>query len=142
GTASNPKKMWDPITGEMTQEDGAPEDLFLSYSMDKGESYWEDEWVVNPDSDGTLPGETVTGWLRLAKGDQEQGEVQIRMTPDGSRFYGSWLDEGDVGSDIVFRRVMSPEFPANVAPVPVADTSAMVDDGSTEDDFTDDSGGE
>ncbi|MBU8871727.1 MAG: hypothetical protein KOO60_12745, partial [Gemmatimonadales bacterium] len=142
GTASNPKKMWDPITGEMTQEDGAPEDLFLSFSMNKGESYWEDEWIVNPDSDGGNGGETVTGWLSLAKGDQEQGEVQIRMTPDGSRFYGSWLDEGAVGSDIMFRRVMSSSFLVNIAPVPVADTSAMVDDGSTEDDFTDDSGGE
>ena len=36
------------------------------------------------------------------------------MTPDGSRFYATWQDEGDEGSDIMFRRMMRPEFPANV----------------------------
>jgi len=110
GTASNPKK--DPVTGE--QEDGAPMDLYYSFTQDKGESYVEDEWVVNPDGDSTIAGETVTGWGWLAKGAQEQGEVQIRMTPDGSRFYSCWLDEGDEGSDITFRRIMPAEFLAKV----------------------------
>lgn len=91
-----------------------PEDLFLTFSQDKGTSFIMDEWVVNPDSDGNHPGETVQGWFRLAKDDAEQGEVQIRMTPDGSRFYASWLDEGDEGSDIMFRRMMPPEFPQNI----------------------------
>jgi hypothetical protein len=40
------------------------------------------------------------------------------MTPDGSRFYATWLQEGEEGSDIWFRRVMSPAFPANVATTP------------------------
>jgi len=93
----------------------APEDLFMSFSQDCGTTLVLDEWVVNPDSSGNWAGITVTGWFRLAKGDQEQGEVQIRMTPDGSRFYGCWLDEGEEGSDIIFRRMMPPEFPANVA---------------------------
>ena len=31
----------------------------------------------------------VTGGITLAKGDPEQGEVQLRMTPDGSRFYAA-----------------------------------------------------
>ncbi len=92
-----------------------PEDLFLTFSKDRGTTFVMDEWVVNPDSDGNNPGETVKDWFRLAKDEAEQGEVQIRMTPDGSRFYGCWLDEGDEGSDIMFRRMMSPEFPANVA---------------------------
>jgi hypothetical protein len=92
----------------------APEDLFLSYSLDRGNTLAEDTWVVNPDSDGNHAGETVSGWYRLAKGDQEQGEVQIRMTPNGERFYGVWLDEGEEGSDIMFRRMMPTEFPANV----------------------------
>jgi len=39
------------------------------------------------------------------------------MTPDGSRFYSVWLDEGEEGSDILFRRIMPKEFECNVAPV-------------------------
>ena len=93
----------------------APEDLFMSFSKDKGTTLELEEWEVNPDSSGNYAGEIVTRWFRLAKGDQEQGEVQIRMTPDGSRFYACWLDEGEEGSDIMFRRMMPPEFPANVA---------------------------
>ena len=89
------------------------EDLFLSFSQDRGNVFNEDTWVVNPDSDGNHAGETVIGWYRLAKGDQEQGEVQIRMTPNAERFYSVWLDEGEEGSDIMFRRMMPVEFPAN-----------------------------
>ena len=91
--------------------------------MDRGETYFVDSWVVNPDSEGDNSGETVEGAPWMAKGDvQEQGEVQLRQTPDGSRFYASWLDEGDEGSDIVFRRIMPIDFPANqgegyVAPI-------------------------
>jgi len=96
--------------------DKFPEDLFFSFSIDKGTTLAEEEWVVNPDSEGNYAGETVTGWYRLAKGDQEQGEVQLRMTPNGERFYSVWLDEGDEGSDIVFRRIMPSEFFNNVAP--------------------------
>ena len=82
-----------------------------------------DTWVVNPDSDGNNAGVEVTDWFRLAKGEPEQGEVQLRMTPSGERFYGSWLEEGEEGSDIVFRRLMPAEFPANVA----EDTTTSVD---------------
>jgi hypothetical protein len=81
--------------------------------MDRGESYEEVEWVVNPDSAGNHAGETVTGWDRLAKGDPEQGEAQLRMTPDGSRFYATWLQEGEEGSDIWFRRITPSAFPGN-----------------------------
>ncbi len=99
----------------LTDEEKDPEDLYFSYSDDKGTTLWEDSWEVNPDSSGNHAGETVTGWFRLAKGDPEQGEVQIRMTPDGSRFYACWLEEGDDGSDIMFRRVMPSSFPVNVS---------------------------
>ncbi len=99
-------------------EEAAPMDLYYSFSQDKGESYVEVEWVVNPDSEGNNAGETVTGWDWLAKGNAEQGEAQLRMTPDGSRFYATWLQEGDEGSDIWFRRIMSPEFPSNLATTP------------------------
>lgn len=138
GTSTNPKK--DPVTGE--QEEPVPADLYYSFSMDKGENYHEDEWVVNPDSDGNLPGETVYGFGWMAKGDQEQGEVQLRMTPDGSRFYASWLDEGQVGSDIIFRRIMSADFPANNASgISETTTTAPEEEAGSVDDFSSDSGG-
>ncbi len=111
GTSTNPKK--DPVTGE--QEDSVPLDLFYSFTQDKGETFVEVAWDVNPDSIGNFPGETVYRWDYIAKGDPEQGEVQLRSTPDGSRFYSSWLGEGN-GSNIMFRRIMSPAFPVNVAP--------------------------
>ncbi len=93
--------------------DKAPEDLFYSFSTDKGTTLFEDVWVVNPDSSGNWPGVEVTGWGRLAKSEAEDGEVQLRMTPDGSRFYSCWLEEGEEGSDILFRRIMSKEFEVN-----------------------------
>jgi hypothetical protein len=142
GTSTNPKKVLDPVTGEMVQEEPHPTDLYWSFSMDKGETYHVDEWVVNPDSDGGLAGETVYGTPWMAKGDQEQGEVQLRMTPDGTRFYASWLDEGEEGSDIVFRRIMSADFPQNNAAT--ATTAVAIEpeeDESSSDDFSSDSGG-
>ena len=90
-----------------------PEDLFYTFSIDKGTTLFEDEWIVNPDSDGNHAGETVRGWGRLAKSDAQEGEVQLRMTPDGSRFYSSWLEEGNGGNDIMFRRLTPKEFGAN-----------------------------
>jgi hypothetical protein len=78
----------------------------------------------------------------MGKGPQEQGEVQLRMTPDGSRFYASWLDEGEAGSDIVFRRIMSADFTANNASE-TADSTAIVveEEAGSIDDFSSDSGG-
>jgi hypothetical protein len=111
GTATNPKKELDPVTGEWVQEEAAPMDLFYSFSQDLGESHVEVAWDVNPDSEGNFAGETVYRWDFLAKGDPEQGEAQLRMTPDGSRFYAVWVQEGEEGSDIWFRRIMSPLFP-------------------------------
>ena len=113
GTSTNPKK--DPETGE--QEEPAPQDLFWSLSIDRGETYYLEEWEVNGTpvgEDAPEQGDIVTGWPWMAKGEQEQGEVQLRMTPDGSRFYACWLDEGAEGSDIVFRRIMPRVFGANV----------------------------
>ena len=140
GTSSNPKK--DPITKE--QEEPAPADLYWSFSMDKGENYFEDTWYVmgNPTTPDVSTGDEKIDYPWMAKGDQEQGEVQLRMTPDGSRFYASWLDEGDEGSDIVFRRIMSALFPANNAGATTTEAVIVTeDDGTSSDDFTTDSGG-
>ncbi|SHJ28958.1 hypothetical protein SAMN02745165_01994 [Malonomonas rubra DSM 5091] len=147
GTSTNPIK--DPITGE--QEEPAPQDLWWSVSVDMGETYYLREWEVNPDSDGGLADETVYRWDYMAKGDQEQGEVQLRETPDGSRFYASWLDEGEDGSDIVFRRILPPVFEANWADGTVPEGTIgydgtilddlLEDDGSSSDAGDGDSGG-
>lgn len=115
GTATNPPKPVGNYDDEDELELSTPMDLYYSFTTDLGESYVEVAWDVNPDSDGNYAGETVYRWDFLAKGDPEQGEAQLRMTPDGSRFYATWLQDGLDGSDIWFRRVMSPVFPANVA---------------------------
>jgi hypothetical protein len=91
----------------------------------------EDTWFVSPDSDGNYAGAEVTRWAFLAKGDPEQGEVQLRMTPDGSRFYSCWLQERAPldpenpthfeGSDVWFRRIAPIEFPANVGVLPTTE---------------------
>ena len=111
--------------------------------MDKGETYFEDTWYVmgNPTTPDVSYGDEMIGYPWMAKGDQEQGEVQLRMTPDGSRFYASWLDEGEEGSDIVFRRIMPYWFDVNNATTAPETVAAPVDDTSS-DDFSSDSGGE
>ena len=111
GTANN-------VPTELGDDEGeyaTPQDIFYSFTTNKGESYAEEAWNINPDSDGNNAGETVYRWASLALGDYQQGEAQLRMTPDGSRFYATWLEEGYGNSDIQFRRIMSPEFDANNA---------------------------
>jgi hypothetical protein len=115
GTASNPGQIVGHPEEPVEIEEAAPMDLFYSFSLDLGETHVEVAWDVNPDSEGNFAGETVTRWDFLAKGDPEQGEAQLRMTPDGSRFYAVWVQDGEEGSDIWFRRIMSPEFDSNVA---------------------------
>lgn len=112
GTANNIPSEFDDDEGEYA----TPMDLFYSFTTNLGESYVEVAWNVNPDSLGNYAGETVYRWDSLAIGDYQQGEAQLRMTPDGSRFYATWLEEGFGNSDIQFRRIMSARFPANVAP--------------------------
>ena len=90
-----------------------------TFTTDKGTTFFLAEWVVNPDSDGNNQGETVTGWGRLAKSNEaEEGEAQLRITPDGSRFYASYLEEGPGGNDILFRRFTPKEFPGNTVSAP------------------------
>lgn len=118
GTAENPPKSADgEILEGVHEKAGAPLDLFYTFSQDRGESFHLDTWEVNPDSDGNFAGESVTRMPRLAKGDPEQGECQLRMTPDGSRFYATWLQEGLEGSDIWMRRMMPKKFQARNAGV-------------------------
>lgn len=60
-------------------------------------------------------GQTLHRWpFESLSGDAGQygseAEAQIRMTPDGSKFYAVWLQESDNFSDIMFRRIIPSEF--------------------------------
>lgn len=118
GTATNVPKPHGNQDDEEEEETAVPADLFYTFTRDRGQTFFQRTWIVNPDSEGNYAGEEVTRTDWLAKGDSEQGEAQIRMTPDGSRFYAVWNQEGIDGSDTWFRRIMSSEFPQNVAPAP------------------------
>lgn len=116
GTATNPDIHLGTSDDDEELGTSMPLDLFYSFTLNKGENYEMVAWHVNPDSLGNYAGQTVYRWASLAYGDAYQGEAQLRMTPDGSRFYASWLEEGSGGSDIMFRRIISPMFRANIAP--------------------------
>ncbi len=77
-----------------------PLDIYYSQTVDKGQRY--QSVIVTPQGGSGKPEE---GWNPLAKDKPQQGAAQLRQTPDGSRMYGIWLEEGDKGSDIIFRRV-------------------------------------
>lgn len=77
-----------------------PLDIDYSRTKDKGQRY--ESVIVTPQGGSGKPQE---GWNPLAKDKPEQGAAQLRQTPDGSRMYGIWLEEGEKGSDIMFRRV-------------------------------------
>ena len=134
GTASNVPKPSGSSDDEAEElESAVPADLFYTFTQDKGETFVETSWVVQGDpqgEDAPETGDTVTGWDWLAKDsaiELEQGEAQIRMTPDGSRFYATWLEENEEESDIWFRRIMPSEFECNVANV-VAGTTVDEDE--------------
>ena len=77
-----------------------PLDIYYSRTLDRGQRF--DTVIVTPQDGGGKPQE---GWNPLAKDKPQQGAAQIRQTSDGSRMYAVWLEEGDEGSDIMFRRV-------------------------------------
>ena len=116
GTATNvPKEVGNIDEDDEAEEHATPADLFYTFTRDRGQTYFKRLWDVNPDSDGNYAGKIVERYDFLAKGDPEQGEAQIRMTPDGSRFYSVWNQEGIDGSDTWLRRIMSPAFEQNVS---------------------------
>ena len=120
GTATNVPKLHGNNNEDEEEEESVPADLYYTFTRDRGQTYYKKTWIVNPDSLGNWAGEEVTRYDYLAKGDPEQGEAQIRMTPDGSRFYAVWNQDGVEGSDCWFRRIMSPDFPQNVVDPPPA----------------------
>jgi hypothetical protein len=101
-------------TKQDADEDGnlpppMPTDMYYARSMDRGESF-ETVEVENANT-----GETEERWDALAKRkDVSEGEAQIRLTPDGNKFYSCWLSESNdaydgpdhfFGSDIWMRKI-------------------------------------
>jgi len=73
-----------------------PLDIYYGRTVDKGQRY---ESVLVTPQDGS--GHPAEGLNLLAKDHPEQGAVQVRQTPDGSRMYSTWLEESNEGSDII-----------------------------------------
>lgn len=115
GTATNVPKAHGNTDDDEEEEHATPADLFYTFTRDRGQSYFMRQWQVNTYSEGPNAGEVIERWDYLAKGDPEQGEAQIRMSPDGSRFYAVWNQDGEDGSDCWFRRIMSMGFPQNIS---------------------------
>ncbi|MCA9548528.1 MAG: hypothetical protein KC933_00745 [Myxococcales bacterium] len=124
GTGDNLKS----TGGETDTPEAPPLDLYYTRSADYGDTYLKVPWNVNPEgnSDNWEQGELVYRYDWFAHGDPEQGEAQIRATPDGSKMYGiyhqctpvvedpdapltrwfPWEPEPTVEDDVWFRRVI------------------------------------
>jgi hypothetical protein len=77
-----------------------PLDIYYGRTLDKGQRF---EGVIVTPQGGS--GQAEEGSNLLARDHPDQGAAQLRQTPDGSRMYGIWLEEGEQGSDIMFRRI-------------------------------------
>ena len=97
-------------------EDAAPTDMYYARTTDFGETYTTVPHNVWVDDQGQPL--QVFDWL--AKRDNvEEGEAQLRLTPDGSKGYASYLSESNTaydgpdhfkGSDIWFRKLGEADF--------------------------------
>ncbi|UFH58647.1 choice-of-anchor O protein [Sulfurovum mangrovi] len=114
GTAENVANVIGSLDPDEVIEGGAPLDLFYARTTDRGETYeLVDKNITSEDSN--LTGTTVQVMDWLAHSNAEEGEVQLRMTPDGNVFYASWIQDLDMndtetadhfkGSDIWFRKI-------------------------------------
>jgi hypothetical protein len=130
GTGDNVKS-----TGGMTiTPEATPLDVFYSRTTDFGDTFYKVAWNVNPqgNSSNWEQGELVWRYDFLVQGEEEQGECQLRATPDGSKMYSIYhqmvAEEGDPDepitrwypwepevshdNDIWFRRVIFSDDPA------------------------------
>ena len=114
GTAENIPNVVGSVDDDTDVSAGAPLDLYYARTTDRGETYELVEQTITSE-ESNLTGETIEVMDWFAHSDAEEGEVQIRMTPDGSVFYGSWIQESEMdnadipdhfkGSDIWFRKI-------------------------------------
>ena len=82
GTGDNQKKTG---TNDLGGE-AAPLDLYYTRSTDYGDTFLKVPWVVNGENSNQY-GETEWRYQRLAWGEEEQGECQLKATSDGSKAY-------------------------------------------------------
>ena len=87
GTGDNLKS----TAGTTVTPEAPPLDIYYTRSSNYGDTYWMVPWEVNGES-SDFAGETVWLYAWLAHGDPEQGECQLRATPDGSKMYGTYHD--------------------------------------------------
>ena len=79
-------------TGGTTETPEAPpEDVYYTRTQDYGDHYLRIPWVIGGENSNQGVGETVYRFDYLAHGEpEEQGECQLRATPDGSKMYAIW----------------------------------------------------
>lgn len=114
GTAENIPNVVGSVDEDTDVSAGAPLNLYYARTTDRGETYELVEQTITSE-DSNLSGETIEVLDWLAHSGAEEGEVQIRMTPDGSVFHSSWIQEADMdntdipdhfkGSDIWYRKI-------------------------------------
>ncbi len=88
-------------TDQDADEDGnlpspMPTDMYYARSTDYGETF-ETVFVIPSNSDKFPDGEERWDWL--AKGEEAQGEAQLRLIPAGNKFYSCWLEELEVEAE-------------------------------------------
>jgi hypothetical protein len=113
------------IGGTTVTPEAPPTDVYYTRSVDYGDHFLKVPWEVNG-ANSNFAGQIVWRYERLAWGDPEQGECQIRATSDGSKMYAiyhqmtpvegdpdepltrwyPWEPEESHDNDIWFRRVI------------------------------------
>ena len=68
----------------------APLDLYYTRTFDWGDTYLKVPWIVGGENSNQA-GETVWRYQKLAWGEEEQGECQLKATSDGSKAYGIYI---------------------------------------------------
>lgn len=114
GTETNVPKAHGDSDEEEIEYEVIEGDLFYTFTQDRGQTYFRQLWEVNPGSEGPNAGDIVERWAYLAKGEPNQVEAQLRVNPDGTKFYAVWNESDAEGSDCQFSRIMSSAFKRNV----------------------------
>ncbi len=87
GTADNAKS----TGGDSLKTEASPLDVYYTRSEDYGDTYFKVPWEIGGANSNLGVGEIVWRYDYVAKGEpEEQGECQLRATPDGSKMYVIW----------------------------------------------------